>query len=106
MKLPIDDVNIEDEKCDIHHIKCPRCNVNITTTKPIDVDLTEESLRIIREVVTTGKFTLSDGTQREVANTQILNLAKKFVEKSDGQEVDESKDSHIPKDMSDIFGLK
>lgn len=104
--------------------QCPKCGILLMTVgretmpgketmyqekhgnqKDITTNLIQESVRIITEVITTGGFTLSDGTIREVSDAQILSLCKKFVDKQDAQGAEEDTGQHIPTDLGDVFGL-
>lgn len=70
-----------------------------------DIDIKQESTRIIKEILTQGYFVLN-GEIREVSDAQIISLAKKFVDEEEKDNVGLDKELLAPLDFEGLFNLE
>lgn len=67
-----------------------------------EIDIKQESTRIIKEILTQGYFMLN-GEIREVSDAQIISLAKKFVDEEDKDKVGLDTELLAPLDFEGLF---
>lgn len=65
------------------------------------MDIKTEAERLITEAITTGSFTLTNGLSFDLTPTQILSIAKKYLE---ADEIKRTTQDTEPDDISMIFG--